>query len=375
MACNNDRTIFDFLNPFDNDMVSTFRGKDLDEFLLRLNNYYLEYRDSLGLDDSITFGIEIEIEHFKYRIDEYHQFQLLVNTKVGNERWKTKNDISLYNYPNGVGGVIDFGREISSDILIDIPKTWNDIKNVCDVASKSGVFGPKCASHVHGGAHILGDNPLYWYRFLKMIVVYENVIYRFLYGEYLTHKTNVMEYAKPGALFYESKLDEILKNLDKGLYGVLSILNFGNSIDSTELKKYGISFWHMLLDADDNLYKDYNTCTEFCTVECRAGAPTGDPVIWQNYINFFIKLLLYCKSPNFDEDILDSRKSKLEGVLGDIDSYAKIYFEQAVELCDMIFDNNLDKVYFLRQYFKSFEVARKPFVRARRFTKPVVLFD
>ena len=27
-----------------------------------------------------------------------------------------------------------------------------------------------------------------------------------------------------------------------------------------------------------------------------------------------------------------------------------IYLEQAIELSDMIFDNNLDKIYFLKQY-------------------------
>ena len=42
------------------------------------------------------------------------------------------------------------------------------------------------------------------------------------------------------------------------------------------------------------------------------------------------------------------------------------YLEQAVELADLIFDNNLDKVYFLRQYIKSFEKGTKPFARAKR---------
>lgn len=34
--------------------------------------------------------------------------------------------------------------------------------------------------------------------------------------------------------------------------------------------------------------------------------------------------------------------------------YDEIYLEQALELCDMIFTNNFNKVYFLRQYLKSF---------------------
>ena len=48
-----------------------------------------------------------------------------------------------------------------------------------------------------------------------------------------------------------------------------------------------------------------------------------------------------------------------------------IYLEQALELCDMIFTNNFDKVYFLRQYLKSFEVCKKnaDYPKARSLTK------
>ena len=34
----------------------------------------------------------------------------------------------------------------------------------------------------------------------------------------------------------------------------------------------------------------------------------------------------------------------------------------------MIFDNNLDKLYFLRQYIKSFELSDKVFAKARKIT-------
>ena len=34
----------------------------------------------------------------------------------------------------------------------------------------------------------------------------------------------------------------------------------------------------------------------------------------------------------------------------------------------LVFDNNLDKVYFLRQYIKDGSVSSKPFVKSRSFT-------
>ena len=365
MRHDNDRTIFSYLNPMSNDMISGINGKDLEQLMLCLDRYYLEYRNTLGIDDSITFGIEIEMEHFKCKIQDYYDFQLLINSIVGNDKWETKNDLSLR---HGTGYEVEFGREISSDVLIDTEKSWIDIKNVCKVASSYGVIGEKCGAHVHVGAQILGSNTLYWYRFLKLCSIYENIIYRFGYGEYLTHRPIIMEKTKPVALLYDSKLPVISKTLDDDLVHLLWKLNPGKNADLDSLKYYGVSFWHMLCDDDWNLYKDYDVVNKHCSVEYRAPNGTFDPIIWQNNINFFVKLLLYCKSPNFNDDILNKRRIEVGQILGDIEKYAEIYFNQAVELCDMIFDNNLDKIYFLRQYLKSFEKSDKPFVKAKRFT-------
>ena len=51
--------------------------------------------------------------------------------------------------------------------------------------------------------------------------------------------------------------------------------------------------------------------------------------------------------------------------------YNEINFKNALEFVDIIFDNNLDKVYFLRQYFKNFEenYGIKTSVKAKTFIK------
>lgn len=356
----NDRTIFSYLNPISNDMLSKLDKKDLDEMLLCLDRYYLEYRDLLGFDINNTFGIEIEIERFKGGVDEFEMFQQLINKIVGNNNWKTKNDITLINGKS-------FGREIASDILIDRRKTWLNIKNVCNFVSKWGVIGDKCGGHVHVGAHLLGNNPLYWYRFLKLCSVYENVIYRFGYGEYLTHRPIIQYKAKPVALLYASRLSIMESKLNGSLFEFLTSVDIKH-IGTDSLKDYGISFWHMICDDNYELYDDYNKFNEHCTLEYRCPNGTLDYVIWQNNINFIVNLMLYCKSEKFDEDILNRRKIEVEGIFGDLWAYSKIYLEQAIELCDMIFDNNLDKLYFLRQYIKSFQVSDKAFVKARKIT-------
>ena len=48
--------------------------------------------------------------------------------------------------------------------------------------------------------------------------------------------------------------------------------------------------------------------------------------------------------------------------------YNEINLKKAIELGDLIFDNNLDKVYFLRQYIKSFTTSRNEREKAKQFT-------
>ena len=58
----NNLEIFNYLNPNDNDILSNLNGYDLQDLLFALNNYYIEYRNYLGFNNNITFGMEIEVE-------------------------------------------------------------------------------------------------------------------------------------------------------------------------------------------------------------------------------------------------------------------------------------------------------------------------
>ena len=59
---------------------------------------------------------------------------------------------------------------------------------------------------------------------------------------------------------------------------------------------------------------------------------------------------------------------KRESKLFDFHNYNQLFTEQAIELSDMIFDNNLDKIYFLRQYIKDGETSQMPMKKAKKFT-------
>ena len=56
----------------ENDDFSSLRGLDLQELITYIENYYLDYRDTLGLPNNLTFGVEIEYENYlKTLVDKY----------------------------------------------------------------------------------------------------------------------------------------------------------------------------------------------------------------------------------------------------------------------------------------------------------------
>ena len=83
----------------------------------------------------------------------------------------------------------------------------------------------------------------------------------------------------------------------------------------------------------------------------------------------------YCKSDRYNDDIIDKRRIKVENIISNISAYSLVYMEQVLEFVDLIFDNNLDKIYFLRQYLKSFKTneSENAYPKARTLTKEGII--
>lgn len=345
----NDKTIFKYLDPNSNDMLSKMSIKDLKYIIDLINKYYLEYRNILKIDSNITFGLEIEMEHFKGTIYDLWPFESNIYEIVGNTNWIIKNDITL-----------EWGRELATEIYTDKEKTWIDIKNVCNYISNYGEIGKRCAGHINIGSQIYGDNPIYWYHLLKLWAVYESVIFRFGYGEYLDYFPFMLNSSKPISKIILDKLDIFKKYINTNSKELLYKLK-DKDMNIDMLKKNAVSFIKMYdFDNIDNIQ-------DGCVVEYRCFLGTLNEIIWQNNVNFITKLMLYCKNDCFNEDILD-RRIYDKKIIYDIDEYNKIYLEEVLELIDLIFDNNLDKIYFLRQYLKSYEVSNDKYKKARKMT-------
>ena len=334
----NTNSIYHFLNPNNNDQLSRFNHLDVSDFLLLLDDYYLVMRNRLGLSRKDTFGMEMEFDE-----TQYHD----VEDEIANhnfDNWLLYEDASL-----------DNGGEVVSPILTDTERNWKDLIGICHIVNNHGIINNNCGAHVHIGTQVLGDDVKDWLRFMKLWAVYENIIYRFSYGEYLSYRLSIGEYAKPISRRLYSQ------------YQTFSGCNpsFRNLIFSISLSRNdAINFQNVSVDKGKNIV--YGN-----TIEFRVPNGTLNPVIWQNNVYFFLKLLKYAKSKDYNDDIINRRYQKNCHISMNLASYDNVYTEQALELADMLFDNNLDKLYFLRQYFKSMQIARDGNlkVKAKTFTK------
>lgn len=344
-----DDRIFSYLYPRDNDNLSNMSGKDLRELIRLLGDYYLDLRINLGFDEKNTFGVEIEFEDLT--LNEAKNYIVERINGLGlHDRWNLVSDGSLYH-----------GAEVNSPVLIDSYQTWNDLDDVCDIISDYAHPDVNSSAHVHVGTQSLGSDREIWIKFLKLWSTYENVIFRFLYGEFLTSRPNILDYAAPMSHKIWKKCEEAIeKNIP------LDML----ICELSEKRYQAINFLNV--DLSNSFYLD--NFEDGNTVEFRCPNGTLNPIIWQNNVNLILSLIKYAKNEKYDEEKVANRRKLNKGFLGKIKYYDEIFLDEALELADMIFDNNLDKVYFLKQYLKSFRITknRDDFTRGCVLTKKLI---
>lgn len=308
----------------DNNLLfSKFNNIELKELFIELKNYYLTYRTNLNLPQNLNFGIELEYDYMLKRIyDDFISIYL--------PNWISKNKPSQL-----------FGGEIISPIMIDNNDTWNNLKIVCDFFNKNhAITKINAGGHVHIGAKILDNNIEAWKIFLKLYMCYEHILFRFGYGDKINGSKNINIYSKKCA---------------EKLYDNLKYINQSKNLEDL----------HYLLDDKDNKYNalNFNNIkfneyfnSRIHTIEFRFPSISSNEIIWQNNINTFSKMILASLNNNIDEEFLNYKIEEIFNNYNEL-KYNLITLEDALEFVDLIFDNNLDKMYFLRQYFKNFEYS------------------
>lgn len=313
-----------FINSGKNDMFSSLKGLDLQDLLVETENQPLTFRESLELPSDVTFGTEIEYEDVS--IEKVTRFV----------------DDNLPNWDSTTDGSLNSGGEINSPVMSDDKKYWKELKTICEylTQAKARTSG-NAGGHIHVGAHVLGEDIEAWRGFLKLYTAYESVLFRFAYGDKLSARRRLHDFAPPVAQRIHSNLRDINSATD--------IYDIKWAIPSHE-KYQALNFNHVEFDSlGSRSFKN--------TLELRCPNATTNAVVWQNNINAFAKMLVSAHNKAMNEDFLDF-KLKHEFVSyydGGEYLYSEINLKNVLEFVDLAFDNNLDKIYFLRQYLKGFQ--------------------
>lgn len=300
--------------------------KDLMELLNYLNEYKIEYRDDIEIPDYVTFGTEIEFQN-----SPLAEINKIIKKDLN---WNIKDDISVTHKKNG----LIMGGEIISPILTNNKSDWKDLEKICTILKNNNAhISSKCGGHIHVGSNILEKNPDYFRNFLKLWYTYEDILYRFATGEDLFIRHNAYHFAK--------SLRETINN---------SRIRIDLIKTDTDLKTV---LYHLTSDR----YKSVNFSNtnnirnkNIDTIEFRCPNGTIEEAIWQNNINTFTKTLLYCKNKDFDKELIDFH------FFGKEDCNMRYFYfmdiERGLEFADLVFDKEIDKLNFLRQYFKDFDL-------------------
>ena len=233
-------------------------------------------------------------------------------------------------YTSGSDETVPTGGEIDSYILVDKKEDWKELQQICFFLTENDVVTSENAGgHIHVGSHILENNLNYWRQFLKTYMLYEKELLEFFKGEYSKMRLSSGRYAFP-----------IAKILYQDLAALNNTLCFSDLYDEIFLKDRNVAV--NFKNIKRSVYKPYPGST----IEFRSPNGTSKEIIWQNNINTAVKLFKAPVKGMIDEEYLDYR---LREELPTESSYTN-----ALELVDTIFDNNLDKIYFLKQYNKDF---------------------
>lgn len=283
------------------------------EYLEYLKNKIVKYRDTLNLDSNITFGTEIEYENIITLNMSYYLDYVLKYRD-----WKNDIDVSILEHLDGE----QMNGEVDSPILIDSKENWKKLSNVLKlIRDKKGIVTDFCGGHVNIGAHILEGNPEYFRNLLLLWCLYDEEIHSFASGEF-----------KKIRLAEARMIDRISPRIKKNLFGILNC-EFPKLNQGDELSFFKVS---------GKKFEEENV------IEFRLPNATLKEEIWQNNINFFAKLLLACK-----------KELDIEKTVYDIENNNHDIFE----LANYVFDDEIDKEYFLIQALKLNKEYKKRFLK------------
>lgn len=325
----------------ENDMFSELRGLDLLTLLSQIETTNLTYRDTLGVPSFVTLGYEIEYEGIKRSIVD-----------------KFISEAGLYSWDSGSDQTVK-GGELRSPILGDNKEDWLELRRICKFLQlvKATTNGKSVGGHFHIGTQTIGEEADAWRDFLKLYAIYENVLFRFYYGDKINGREGIKQYAPPMAR---------------------SVFSYWESMKEFETAKEIVEYFagSRYRAINFNNVQSFEDASNMNTIEFRCPNGTIDEIILQNNANAALKMLLSAKEGKIDRDFLEFKyKRDRQRKVDNPQFYNIVCLKDALEFVDLVFDNNLDKIYFLRQYLKDFKEAlfNQSLIEAPSFVKSKTL--
>ncbi|MGN0974230.1 MAG: hypothetical protein ACI4OT_05750 [Bacilli bacterium] len=295
----------DIFNKNNNIHLISLNNYELYSLLSSINNYKLIYKETLNIKNDFTFSPEIEfISRSKKRAEK-------IFNKDIKDNWKIKEELTIGN-----------GFEICPyAFLNNNKKDFSDINNILKTIKKDPFSGIdySCGLHLNIGNHIF-DNETHLKNFITLFLAYEEVIFRFCYGDYLNPRYQLLISSVP-----------LRNNINNDIDYIYNLIrnSKGNCISLNKFKSFDY---------------EYNN-----VMEIRCPNATYNPITLQNNLNLFLNMIE--NGRNIDNELLERKINNKKHI--ELPSYNKIFLNEALEFVDMVFDNNLDKVYFLKQYLKN----------------------
>lgn len=329
------------------------------------------YRKTLNLPELYTFGNEIEFNCiFESRLPCLVRRFNDKHALYDEDKYETRNEETA-------------GGEIATPVLTDKYYNWYLLEDMYKELLFSGAtIGENTSSHLHFGTHMI-NTPKELALLLKTLVVFEPIIFKFGYG-YDNHPRGFIE-AAYGQINYSKmmsprKVKRFVKVLEKFDVDNPNLMmkefyNFGTGKD-----RYRAVFNFNTFDFKKFFDKEVvETPTRYDHMEIRCFNGTLDPRIVQNNINLMGNILRCVHEGKIDEEYIEVEYKKYiqhkysfdhpTAVLYDRDeikeyndvlrSFNDVDWDKALKLADMIFDTELDKLLFLKQYLKIFSSGNK----------------
>lgn len=348
-------------------IISKLPKDKLSELLSRIQSEDFVFRKKLNIPTIYSFGNEIEFNcYFEQDVPQFVNVFNDEHALYEEDRYESRYEMTA-------------GGEIVTPILTDEQYHWVMLDYMLrDLKKKEATISDNTASHLHFGTHMI-NTPEELSLLIKTLVVFEPIIFRFGYGfsenprsfiEATKDKKNYSMIMSPELVskfvytldhFEKDNQRKMLKefyNFTEPSYRFRPVFNF-NRFDFRK-------FWRSQINEVPSIYDN---------MEVRCFNGTLDTRIVQNNVNLIIGILKAVHEGKIDKKYIEREYAKyikqhynfLYSVTStlytfeDVDEYNRILhsfseidFDKAYKLAEMIFDKDIDKLLFMKQYLKMF---------------------